>query len=371
MHRTERLLEPYIAGELPTRRSHKVENHLSECADCRLELATLRRRRLRAERLRHAAARSVPGFGVAGPPAALVAGASEQRGRREGGAAVIPGRAPHRPDPADAAPSAGDRARWTRPLGTDHAGGQPRRRRVALPMLGLTLLCSLIAVLAAAWTVGGAPGPAAADAAASGGEGALWGEEGTELDPATVVRLQNSGWNLPDLSAMDYRPVRALGFAVDGQPRVELTYEGPAGTIALVERRKEEAETTASDPSVAADASRLAADAAEPLEGGEPGGAGLDEAAAPSFGLHGVLVQHAVAPVSPTARRLEGESSSIDTPDAVYTLTVPDGGPREAVLNRVVLTEYSQLDHAPAAEDDALSRLARGFARMGLLDALR
>ncbi|RZU61014.1 zf-HC2 domain-containing protein [Zhihengliuella halotolerans] len=314
MHTMRRWLDPYVLGELNERQVERFESHVSRCADCRVELEQRRRRATRTARFTSAlpvvsARTGEYDAGASGTTYAVAVGADT---------------GPH--------DTVGFSAR------TAPAPGRRSARRELIPMVAFIAVCSVLAVfLSTAWVLGGAgpSGPAGAPITEN------WDEEGEQLSHQAVADLRRDGWNLPALNSIGYELSAAVGSTVNGVPRVTLTYEGHAGEVVLREQRKDRGSRVAELP--------------EPLAAVE------SPAAKGELGPAGAL--------STTVNANAAEPSLIDTADAVYEVTfTEDESEHETVLNRILLTENALLEHAPTRPDNAFARLAKGLARMGVLE---
>ncbi|MBG6085549.1 zf-HC2 domain-containing protein [Zhihengliuella flava] len=314
MHSMRRWIDDYVVGELPAKRAERFESHVARCADCRVQLDDRRRRVRRNARYTSSLPVVVNDGAVSHSSYVVAVGA--QRG------STYP---------------AGQ-------LGLDDSGS----RRHLLPLAGLVgVFALLIALVCTAWYAGGTTTTSRAASAVT----AQWDEDGRKLSAQDVTDLRRAGWNLPGLAALGYTMKDAVGAVIDGLPRVTVSYNGPAGTILVSEARKTQ-ETLA--------ASAL-------LGAGVDLGTGSEETNDAAEAEEGI----ALAPVGIMAAGVESdvETSRIDTQNAAYALTYPsDDGGQEAVINRIVLTENSQLKHASGTEDSLLSRIGRGLGRMGLLE---
>ncbi|MCO1340313.1 hypothetical protein BJH93_15700 [Kocuria polaris] len=318
MHTMRRWLDPYVLGELNERQVERFESHVSRCADCRVELEQRRRRATRTARFTSAlpvvsARTGEYDAGASGTTYAVAVGADT---------------GPH--------DTVGFSAR------TAPAPGRRGARRERIPMVAFIAVCGVLAVLlSTAWVLGGAGPSSPAGAPITEN----WDEEGEQLSHQAVADLRREGWNLPALNSIGYELSSAVGSTVDGVPRVTLTYDGHAGAVVLREQRKDRGSRVAELPA--------------PLAAVESPGA--KDAAVGELGPAGAL--------STTVNANAAEPSLIDTADAVYEVTFSDEEPdRETVLNRILLTENALLEHAPTRPDNAIARLAKGLARMGVLE---
>ncbi|GHD03779.1 zf-HC2 domain-containing protein [Zhihengliuella salsuginis] len=318
-----RWLDAYVLGELSERQAERFESHVARCADCRVELEQHRRRATRAARYTSAlpVVSARPGERRAGQPGSAYAVAV--------GADTGPN------DTVSGTP----RAAWT-PEGRSFW-------REAVPVIAVLAVCGLLAVfLSTAWALGG--GNASSRSAAP--VTAEWDETGRELSTQTVTDLRRAGWNLPSLNMVGYQLGSAVGSTVDGVPRVTLTYAGPAGDVVVSEQRK-------LAPVLGSASAQV------------PNGAAGEDGAATTPGSPG-----GPAPAGALSASVGADSSNtslVDTANAVYEVTFPaDEAGRDVVVNRIMLTENSQLEHAPAQPDSALARLGKGLARMGVLEVV-
>jgi len=314
MHTMRRWLDPYVLGELNERQVERFESHVSRCADCRVELEQRRRRATRSAR-----------FTSALPVV------SARTGEYDAGAS---GRTYAVAVGADTGPH--DTVSFS--VRTAPDPGRRSARRELIPMVAFIAVCSVLAVfLSTAWVLGGAGPSSPAGAPITEN----WDEEGEQLSQQAVADLRRDGWNLPALSSIGYELSSAVGSTVNGVPHVTLTYDGHAGEVVLREQRKDRGSRMPELP--------------EPL------------AAVESPGTKGELGP--ASALSTTVNANAAEPSLIDTADAVYEVTFAEEGPdRETVLNRILLTENALLEHAPTRPDSVLSRLAKGLARMGVLE---
>jgi len=322
-----RELGEFLDGELPDSRRLLLERHLERCARCREMVAGQRDVQARLRSLDVPAPRPDLAKKILSESSRASAGSVPPAKPAVPAAATVP------PRNAAIRRRAVRRVAWT---ASAALAGISVLTIAGAYMLGgeEELVAGQTPSLASVWSTPGIT-PAGGAAAVA------------KLDQEDLHRLRSEGWNCPQLAALGYRMVSAVGKEVDGYPAVELRLSNGTDTVVVVEERR----------------------GVEDMAGSEPDVVPTQE---PVNGLTGHRVsQDGLWQVDGMDRQMWVRASddwTVVLNSNHVTYTVWANLPVSALpvtVNQVVVTEKSRLMlPRTEAENDPISRIVRGLGMM-------
>jgi len=217
MRHPVRELGEFLDGELPDSRRLLLERHLERCARCREVVAGQRDVQARLRSLDVPAPRPDLANKILRESPRASAG-SVPPARPAVAAAAVP------PQNTAARRAAVRRVAWT----------------TSAALAGISVL-----TVAGAYMLGGeeelvgGQAPSLASVWSAHGVAPAGGiTTAAKLDQEDLHQLRSEGWNCPQLAALGYRMVTAIGKEVDGYPAVELKLSNGKDTVVVVEERR-------------------------------------------------------------------------------------------------------------------------------------